>query len=331
MEIRELLVNDLNLILDPSAVKMTPSQFIAEYGGNLSKIGLLVKPPSGRVFYDSKTAPKDPVYGDFLKEFVKISSDIFDVYAVVNTLLDIYLAEDPKYSSVKSGGEKSATHICPSEITVNYLSEVLKEIAKHPVKGVILVGNTFINRNYCFCDHCKSEFSNLAGIPQSFDFNRINVDSDLQSKWKMWRTDKLANMITTLAERVKQVNDKLEVYSEIYLEPSTNYISNIELEYGQSIEMLSRETKIIFNIHPWTPVLPEANSMEYNTLISSITGAESFKRNGVKPSLLYWNITGEDELNIIKSISSRVSAEEVYTYNAYPSGYNQLRETHLGR
>ncbi len=331
MDLRELLVNNLNLILDPTAINMKPSQFIAEYGGNLSKIGLVVKPPSGRVFYDSSTAPKDPVHGNFLNEFIKISSDIFDVYAVVNTLLDNYMAEDPKYSSVKSGGQISATHICPSEMTVNYLAKILEEVAQYPVKGVILAGNTFTNRNYCFCDNCKAEFSQIAGIPASFDFNRIQADRDLQSKWLMWRADKLSSMITTLVERLRKVNEKLEVYSEIYLEPAVNYTENLELEYGQNVESISRATKIVFNIHPWTPILPEVNTTEYNRLTSSISKSESFKHRDVKPALLYWNITGEDELNIIKSIADKISAEEIYTYNCYLSGYNQLRELHLGR
>ncbi|WEU39947.1 MAG: hypothetical protein OdinLCB4_005620 [Candidatus Odinarchaeum yellowstonii] len=331
MNIRELLVNNLNPILDPAVINMTPAQFIAEYGGNLSKIGLVVKPPSGRVYYDSATAPKNPVYGNFLKEFTKISSDIFEVYAVVNTLIDSYTAEDPKYSSFKSGGGNSSTHICPSEKTVNYLAKILEEIAKYPVKGIILVGNTFINRNYCFCDNCKSEFSQIAGIPPSFDFNRIQVDSDLQSKWVMWRADKLSNMVAALAKRVKEVNEKIEVYSEIYLEPAVNYTENLELEYGQNIETLSRVAKIMFNVHPWTPILPEVNSVEYSKLIKSITSVESLKRSGVKPALLYWNVANEDELDIIKSISGKVSSGEVYTYNSYPLGYNQLRELHLGR
>ncbi len=329
MDLRELLMNELNPILDPTIINMAPSQFIAEYGGNLSKVGIVAKPPSGRVYYNSSTAPKDPVYGNFLNEFVKISSDIFDVYAVVNTLLDNYMAMDSKYASVKSGGENSTTHICPSEITINYLTKILEEIAQYQIKGVILAGNTFINRNYCFCDNCKAEFSQISGVPSSFDFNRIKIDSELQSKWKIWRADKLSNMVTTLVEHLKEVNNKLEVYSEIYLEPAVNYTENMELDYGQSIELLSRVTKILFNIHPWTPILPELNSREYTKLISSITGIESFKRGEVKPALLYFNVTEDEELNMIKSISSKISAEAIYTYNGYLMEYNQLRENHI--
>lgn len=332
MDIKELLVKGFNLILDPVAVKMTAPQFIAEFGGNLAKIYVLAKHPSGQVFYDSKVAPRNIDFGDFFSKILDISAGIFDVYAVINTLLDSHKSEDPKYASYKSGGEVSKTHICPTSAnTIGYLSQIVKEIAQLPVKGIIFTGNSFINKNYCFCENCKNEFSAVSGIPTEFDFNRIQIDEELLAKWSRWRSDKISSLMINLTNQARHVNEKLEIFFELYLDPASAYNENMELEYGQNFEALSSVANIIVNLHPWTPILPEVNSAEYKALVNLLMNMKSTKLKSTPTSLLHWNITSEEDLEIVNSISKSTGAEGVYTYNQYPANYSQLREAYLGR
>ncbi|MHA1835833.1 MAG: poly-beta-1,6-N-acetyl-D-glucosamine N-deacetylase PgaB [Candidatus Odinarchaeia archaeon] len=332
MDIREKLSKDVNLILDPVSLNMSPSQFIADYGGNIDKISILVKHTTGHVFYESKVAPLHPDIGKFFSKFTEISEGLIDVYAVVNTLVDFYMAEDIKYASVKSGGRKSSTHICPTkDETVNYLGEIVKEIVKYPIKGVIFTGNAFINRYYCFCNNCRQEFSVVSHLPDEYDYNRIKLSGDLEEKWTKWKSDKILSMITYLADIVKQENDKIETAFEVYIDPSVNYRAMSEIEYGQDIIEISDKYNVILNIYPWSPILPENNTPEYKELIDALSFTNELKRKGREFHIMYWSIDNDEDYSILNSIKNEINAKNIYVYNDYPPNYTDMRETHLGR
>ncbi|MHA1409120.1 MAG: hypothetical protein ACTSQY_02155 [Candidatus Odinarchaeia archaeon] len=332
MDLRQLIVENIDLIIDPVTIKMSAPEFIAEFGGTIERINIVAKHASGNVFYDSEVAPKDTSIGDFFSKFVDVAGDILDVYAVINTLVDSYRAMDSKYASFKSGFKKSETHICPVvDQNINYLGEIIKEVAKFPIKGIILTGNTFVNYSYCFCESCRKEFSVISGLSEEFDYNRIGINKDLLEKWTKWKSDNINSMLNHLVNLAKQVNDELDVSVEVYWDPSTNFKEQMELEYGQNMDDLTSKFNTVLNIYPWAPVLPEVGSNEYTQLLDDLTFTKGLARKGLDFSILYWNIADEKDVEVMKALGNELGAKKIYSYNSYPPNYTELREAHLGR
>jgi hypothetical protein len=332
MELRQLFTEKIDVILDPVTLRMTAPEFIAEFGGSIERVNVVVKHPFGNVFYNSKVAPLDPSIGEFFTKIIDVAGDIIEINAVVSTLLDSYMAMDMKYASYSTNMDKSNTHICPVvDATINYLSDIIKEVAAFPVKSIVLSGNSFINHNYCFCESCRKEFSVVSGLSEEFDYNRISINPELLEKWIKWKSDTIQGMLNHLVNLTKQTNDDLDVNIEIYWDPSTNFKENMELEYGQKIEELASKFNTVLNIYPWSPVLPKIDTAEYNQLLEGLSFTKGLNRKGLGFSILYWSIDNEDDLYILKSIARELGASKIYTYNQYPKNYTELREIHLGR
>ena len=181
MVIKEILVNDGVLIVDPKAIKETPDEFLAKYGSYMDSVCLIAKSEAGTTFYPSFTAPKDQEHGDFFSSFAQIASDIgIKVFAIIHSNIDYYLSQNPNFQMKQSGGSLIRGYICPIRQQYwYYLAELGLEVAKHPIEGIIFKDATFPRENTCFCENCKREFAEKnKSLGREFDYKQIKSIRD---------------------------------------------------------------------------------------------------------------------------------------------------------
>ncbi|MFX0096507.1 MAG: hypothetical protein ACFE7E_01970 [Candidatus Hodarchaeota archaeon] len=333
MEKREILMQGIRLVADPISLKMTPSTFLADYGGYTEEVAVVAKHETGYALYPSQEVPVHNQFGSFFSKFTEISKDILKVNAVINTFTDSYMGKDPKFASIRSGGTPNEDFMCPThEKSWDYLASAGREVANYPVEGIILVGNTFVQKDFCFCNNCKNEFGQIGSIQSDFNYDRISLDPELHSKWSEWRSDKLTTGLIRIVDAIHSVNSDLDVSIEVYLDPETDFAKGAEEAYAQNIERLAKEAKnLTLNVFPWTPLLPTPGSEEFGAVIRQLEFTkELIRRQGVRLSLLHWRIDDETDLNSLKSMAKEINAERILAYADYPSSYRFWREAHLG-
>lgn len=333
MEKREILMQGIRLVTDPISLKMTPSAFLADYGGYAEEVAVVAKHESGYAFYPSQEVPVHNQFGTFFSKFTEVAEDILKVNAVINTFTDSYMGKDPKFASIRSGGTPNEDFMCPThEKGWDYLATAAKEVAAYPIEEIILVGNTFVQKDFCFCENCKSEFGQIGGIQSDFNYDRISLDPEMLSKWSEWRSEKLTTGLIRIVDAIHSIKGDLDVSIEVYLDPETSFSKGAEETYAQNIERLAKETKnLTLNVFPWTPLLPTPGSEEFRAVVQQLEFTkELVRREGVKLAILHWRIDDETDLNSLKSMAKEINAQKILAYADYPTSYRFWREAHLG-
>ncbi len=330
MEVRDLLIRNVLLIIDPYTLDKSADEFMAEFGGYMKQIAAVAKDERGYALYNSKYAPIHDEYGNFFSTVAETTGAAgIDLYAVINMFIDEYYAVDPSYRTYSSEGNVAEGFVCPNRSAFwEYLASVADEITEFPVKGIILQGNSYIRETYCFCETCKSEFAELIGIDSPLSFEALRDDPQALSKWFEWRAEKIKSAVSTVHNAVKDKG--VEVLVTVELDPETGYQKGAYKHFGQDIEALSAITgHVLININAWSPILPKVDTPEFNALSETLLPLRDITARRRKLSFMYWSFTDDDEFESVRKLATSYKATKLVTYIRFPSDYRRWRELHL--
>jgi len=294
MEIKDVLINGGTLVIDPAMTRITPDEFLALYGSYMDSICLVAKSENGATYYPSYTAPKDPTYSEFFSSFAHIASDIgIKVYALLHSNVDYYLSRDPNFQMYRSGGIPIEGYVCPARQNYwYYLSEVAAEVAKFPIEGIILKDSLYPRDAACFCENCRREFSNENMVDRDFSLEQLARNNDIFAKWSKRRVDSLSGMVSSVVSRVHG-EKKIEIMSEIVVDPQTSYLDGAAHHFGQNITNLSHvTTHLLLHLFPWGGDLPSADSEEFNELIDQLSPVKELADTH-RNSLFLWGTSDQ--------------------------------------
>ncbi|WXG40974.1 MAG: hypothetical protein WED07_09425 [Candidatus Freyarchaeum deiterrae] len=331
MEVRNLLIRNVLPILDPVSIGQSADSFLADYGGYMKQIAAVAKHDSGFALYESNVAPIHEKYGDFFSTIANISEAAgIKLYAVLYTFIDSYYGVDPAYKTFNANDVANENFVCPArEPFWSYLQSVAEEVIKYPIAGVILLGNTFVRQEFCFCEKCKKEFSEAAQIDASFTWDGLRDNDQLFSKWLDWRAEKMYNAISGIYNVVKK-KEGLDFLVGVDIDPEANYEKGAFRHFGQDVEKLSGISgHLLMSVNPWSPILPSAGSQEYNTNLEKMRFIDNITARRRKVSFKYWTLADENDYDTIKSIASRFKATKIVADLAFPEKFRIWREAHL--
>lgn len=334
MELREILTRGHIPVLDPYMLNETSDEFFARYGSFLERIALMAKRDTGYTLYRSMSAPTDDKYSEFFSSFTQIASDIaIDVYAIVSTFVDKYFSSDPKYGAYRSGITRNpvGTFVCPvQESYWKYLMAVIKEILNFPINGLILMDNQFARQEFCFCEACRKEFSELTNLEREFVFDTIVSDPDVLNQWYEWRVEKITTFLSNTTKGIRELNPDIEILITVDIDPETDYIEGAKKHFGQDVMKLSDiADQLLLNILPFTPTLPQPGSPDYQRVITELEFTSDLHRIGRKYSIFNWGVT-DAEIETLEKMKAEIKATYLFLLDNYPETYKERREIHLG-
>lgn len=331
MEVRNLLIRNVIPIMNPDNMEQSADSFLADYGGYMKQIAAVAKHDSGFALYESNVAPIHEEYGDFFSTVAKITeaADI-RLYAVLYTFIDSYYGVDPAYKTYNANGIADENFVCPThEAFWAYLRSVTEEVIEYPIAGVILLGNTFVRQEFCFCEKCKKEFAGIAGIDEAFSWDGLRDDDQLFSKWLDWRAEKMYNAISGIYDVVKQ-KEGVDFLIGVDIDPEVGYEKGAFRQFGQDIEALSGISgHLLINLSPWSPILPATGSMDYNNMLERMRFIDNITARRRKVSFKYWNLSEEKDFETVKGVATRFKASQVIADLDFPPKYRIWREAHL--
>ena len=334
MELREILTRGHIPVLDPYMLNETSDEFFASYGSFLERIALMAKRDTGYTLYRSMSAPSDQKYSEFFSSFSQIASDIaVDVYAIVSTFVDDYFAQDPKYGAYRSGITRApvGTFVCPvQESYWKYLMAVIKEILTFQINGIILMDNQFARQEFCFCETCRKEFSELMNLEREFVFDTLLNDPDILSQWYEWRANKITTFLSKTTSSIKELNPDIEVLLTVDIDPETDYIEGAKKHFGQDVMKLSDiADQLLFNVLPLTATLPQPETQDYERVLSELAFTRDLNRIGRRYSIFNWGVT-DPEIETLEKMKADIKATYLFLLEGYPQTYKERREIHLG-
>ncbi len=329
MDIRQVLLKNGTLVIDPAEMNIPPDEFLATYGTYLEKICLVAKSESGTSYYPSYNAPKDQKYGDYFSTFAQIASDIgIKTYALIHGNLDYYFSRDPNFRMYQSGGFPVEGYVCPNQSRYwFYLSEIAKEITQAPIDGILLKDFHFPRINTCFCDNCRREFSNMAMLDRDFSIEQLKRNERLFARWVQFRAERLTKMVSTLISNVHQVK-KITVMPEIMFDPQTNYLDGALEHFGQGIESLRTiSPHLLVHLFPWTDELPKTEQ-EIEKFTEALIPFQEIMNN-VRTSIYVWGITDE-KAALAEKVKDTIQSENLFYQMTVPPTLLSRRSLHLG-
>ncbi|MFB0560151.1 MAG: hypothetical protein ACETWM_02780 [Candidatus Lokiarchaeia archaeon] len=331
-EVRNLLIRNVIPIMNPDNMgEESADSFLSTFGGYMKQIAAVAKHDSGFALYESNVAPIHEEYGDFFSTVAKITeaADI-RLYAVLYTFIDSYYGVDPAYKTYNANGIANENFVCPiREAFWAYLRSVTEEVIEYPIAGVILLGNTFVRQEFCFCEKCKKQFSEVAGIDEAFTWDGLRDDDQLFSKWLDWRAEKMYTAISGIYDVVKQ-KEGVDLLVGVDIDPEVGYEKGAFRHFGQDVEALSGISgHLLININPWSPILPSAGSMEYNNIVERMRFIDNITARRRKVSFKYWTLAEEKDFETVKGIATRFKASQVIADLDFPEKYRIWREAHL--
>ncbi len=329
MDVRQILLNNGVLVIDPMELNTPPDEFLASYGAYLEKICLVAKSEAGTSYYPSYNAPKDQNFGDYFSSFAQIATDIgIKTYALIHGNLDYYLSRDPNFRMYLSGGFPVEGYVCPNQNRYwFYLSELAKEIAQFPIEGILLKNVHYPRETTCFCDTCRRGFSNSVNIDRDFSIEQLKRSERLWNRWIEFRSNAIAQMITTIQNNVHQIR-KINVIPEILFDPQTKYLEGANIHFGQNLEKLRQiSPHLMIHLMPWTDMLPSTEE-EINMFTENLEPFQEIM-NTNRTSIYIWNVTEEID-QLARKIKETLRSENIFYELRAPKTLLSRRSLHLG-
>ena len=328
MSLQELIQNGGTFIFDPAETTEPADELLSLYGNYIDSICLVAKSEVGSTYFQSSTAPKDPRYGDTFFSFAQIANDIgIRVYALVHGNMDGFFSRDPNFQMYHSNSSPIDGYVCPNqEVYWQYLSEIAAEIAvKIDLDGILLKDVNYPRDIACFCDNCRRNFASSNNIDRDFSLEQLKKRANLFAKWQDFRTAGLRNTISTVVNRVYK-EKKIDILSELLLDPQTNYLEGTSTYFGQDINTMTQVAPhLLLHIHPWSP-LP-ATKPELAKLQTALEPLAGKLRSG-KNSLFAWDVTPES-FNLLLELKDALGSDQLFFTNYQPSSYLNRRSLHL--
>lgn len=328
MSIQEFIEKGGTYVFDPAETSQSPADILANYGNFIDSICIVAKSEMGSSYYQSSTAPKDPRFDEIFSSFSQIASDIgIQVYALVHGNIDGFFSRDPNFKMARSGGTDIDGYVCPSQnIYWQYLAEIVAEIsAQRDIEGIILKDVLYPRDQSCFCENCRRNFSTKNNIDRDFSLEQIKKRPNLYAKWENDRIEAIRNTISAIVNRVHK-EKKVEILSEILLDPQTNYFDGAKEHFGQDIATMTQITShVLLHIHPWSN-LP-TNKAELGLIKEQLGPIES-RLSTSRNSLFVWDVNSEN-FDMIMDLKDTYSSSRVFFTDYKPSSYLNRRTLHL--
>ncbi|MEM2143582.1 MAG: hypothetical protein QXS20_05345 [Candidatus Thorarchaeota archaeon] len=340
INLREFFMKKAVLLFQPEDIKMSISDFFSNYASYLTDVGIVGKRPNGYALYPSKTAPVEKQHTEFFEHWVKMCDSLSISLSVgMDFYTDGWFARDPKYQTMTSRGKAMTHQICPNrEEFWQYGAEIVKEIGSYPISEILLFGSGYIRDEFCFCSRCRKEFAPLVNQePSRLTYEYLIENPDYHAMWHKWRSEKVVKGIEVLRAAARATDEKigraepLRLSIEVIVDPETGLSEGAKGEYGYDYSKFGEITgNILINLFPWSPILPQRGTKEYNNLVESLYYVNEFKRRGGRASLFRWGVTTLEQLDEIRSLAKDVGIDRIVTTPHYPVDYSVRREAAVG-
>ena len=337
---REFFLHKPLILLRPTEIEVSAKEFISTYASYMESIGIVGKGPSGHAMYPSRTAPVTEEHTQLFEDLVSLSSTL-DIHtaASMDFYTDAWFAKDPKYHTIAPRGESMPHQICPNRNEFwEYGAELVGELGSYPIDEILLFGAGFIRDHFCFCDRCRSEFAPLVDQePSRLTYEYIAEDEENHAKWHDWRAAKVNEALKHLQEAARDVDEKVEretplrISVEVLLDPETGFSEGARGQYGYDYKSILEITgNILINLYPWSPIIPDQGSSEYDELVESLYFTKEFQRRGGMTTLFRWGVSSIEQLLELKALAKDADISRVSTTFSYPSDYSTRRESAIG-
>jgi hypothetical protein len=333
MDYRDLLNREVTLVLDPLVTNETANEFLAKYGGYLDELVVVAKHPSGYTYYNSSIANASKEHNTFFSSYAKLSAEVgMRTYALVNTFTDSVFGNDPQFQTLDPKGRAVTQYVCPTnESFWKYIGAIGAEVARYQLSGIIFTGNRNVRTDTCFCDKCRKSFAQYAGLQEQFTIDEVLQNADLKKMWLEWRSEKMLEGLKFLVDTTWREKRDLDIGLTVDLDPGLGLEKGAYSIFGQKpFEMADLTGHGIPHIYPFTPMLPDIGSDEYQTLIDSLQYTKDIVTKEYSLSLFYWGTIEEREYSLIRQIAEEIKATKTFVYPALPEEFNFWREAHLG-
>lgn len=329
MSLESIVNQGGTFVYDPAITSMTADEFLSTYGDTIETIAVVAKSEAGSTYFKSSTAPKDPRFGETFSSFSQILTDIgIEVYALLHGNVDGFFSRDPNFKMSRSGGNPVDSFVCPNQQNYwFYLSEIAAEIAsRSSVSGLILTDTLYPRDITCFCDNCRREFSqDHSGLDRDFSLESLRKRPNLLNQWQQHRIDAIRNMISSVVNRVHQER-KLEVISEILIDPQTNYFKGAIEHFGHDISSLTQVSPhILLHFYPWSPF--PTTQAEIDELIGNMEPIIE-RMSATKNSLFMWD-PSDESFALAETIQRSINSEFIFFTENQPRSYLDRRSLHL--
>jgi len=327
-----LLTRGVSLIVEPHGLKMSLDDFLSSYGGYLEDLVAVAKDTTGHSYYPSKVAPADEENATFFTDLAEASKEVgIRLAAYVNVFADAFFASDPNFKTYSSGGETSQVMVCPNNQEFHdHMSSVIKEVAQYPIHTLFLASLGYANADFCYCDRCRSEFTDYADLRFELDSSELESNPDLRKRWIDWRVSKITELVRNLITKAKDVKPDLIVIPTFPLGPESGYASGAREHFGLDLPAIAKAAgHLAIEVFPWTPILPDPGSDEYNEYVTNLSFVEELSED-VKFVMTHWVIENEDEYRRAQAIAQATGINKIYSMLDYPAEYRLIRESRLG-
>lgn len=333
MEIRDLLTRGVSLIVDPRGLKTSLDDFFASYGGYLEYAVAVAKDMSGRVFYSSKVAPADEENPTFFDEFIDTTEAVgIRSGAYLNVFADAFFAADQEFKTFTADGQPLNSLVCPNKPAfIQHMVTVIKEVAENPIQTLFLGNLGYPHASYCYCNDCRNEFTEYADLRHTFQIADQAANPALYNQWIEWRVSKMSQVLQQLVTAAKEVKPDLKVILSYPIDPESGYVAGTRTNLGLDLETLANMSKnIAIEVFPWTPILPDPGSQDFNNYVENLSFISSLAKTGIEFTMTHWILEDEAEYTRAKSLADTAGISEIYSMFGYPAGYQSLREIRLG-
>ncbi len=333
MEIRDLLTRGVTLIIDPRALKSSLDDFFASYGGYLEYVVAVAKDTTGRVFYSSKIAPVDEEYPSFFSEFVDTTSAVgIRTGAYLNVFADSFFAADQEFMSYTTEGQALEAFVCPNKAAfVEHIINVVKEVTGTSIQTLFLANLGYPSTGFCYCADCREEFSEYADLRHTFQIADPAANPALFNQWIEWRVGKMTKIIQQIAKAAKEVKSDIKLIPTLPVDSEAGFAAGTRTNLGLDAEAIAKVSQnLAIEAFPWTPILPDPNSREFNDYVASLSFIAPLKKMGVDFSMIHWTLEDESEYTRAAALADALGITQIYSMLGYPAGYQSLREIRLG-
>ena len=312
---------------------MSLDDFLSSYGGYLEDLVAVAKDTTGHVYYPSKVAPADEGNATFFTDLVEASKDVgIRLAAYVNVFADAFFAADQSFKTYSREGEASGIMVCPNKREFHeHMASVVKEVAQYPIHILFLGSLGYAHSDFCFCDICRSEFTEYADLRLDFRPADLEGNPDLRQSWFDWRVSKITEAVGMLVSTAKKVKPDLTVIPTFPLDPESGYVSGAKEHFGLDLPAIAKAAgHLAIEVFPWTSILPNPGSKEYDEYVSNLSFVEELRGGGVKFVMAHWVIADEKEYGRALAIAQATGIDKIYTMLDYPAEYRLIREARLG-
>lgn len=328
MTIQDYISKGGTLVLDPVEMSTSADEILANYGNIVDSICIVAKSEAGSAYYPSSTAPKDPRFGELFTAFAQIANDIgIRVYALIHGNMDGFFSRDPNFQMHRSGGIALEGYVCPTqEVYWQYLAEIAVEVAsKSQIEGIILKDLMYPRDVACFCENCRRTFALEVNIDRDFSLEQLKKKPAIYSKWQTNRVNALRGMISTIINRVHS-EKKVEIITELVLDPETLYFDGATNHFAQDIRMISQITPhVLLHLHPWSSF--PTNDDEMNVLMDALAPIRE-RMEGMRNSIFLWQ-PDTTTFNYAQSLQNQLSSSHIFFTDYQPVSFLNRRTLHL--